>query len=53
MDKYGTYTATDTVVWKTFDAKNSYDSLVMKFKHTNIIPLQNFSHEIYLNYSYV
>ena len=37
-----------TVVWKTFDVKNtSYESLVTKLKHTNIILLQNFSHEIY------
>ena len=43
-----------TVVWKTFNVKKiSYDSLVTKFKHTNIIPLQNFSHKIYLNYSYL
>ena len=43
-----------TVVWKTFDVKKiSYNSLVTKFKHTNIIPLQKFSHEIYLNYSYM
>ena len=40
----------NTVVWKTFGInKNSYGSLVTKFKHTNIIPLQNFSYEIYLH----
>ena len=39
-----------TVVWKNFGVKKiSYCSLVMKLKHTNIIPLQNFSYEIYLN----
>ena len=40
-----------TVVWKTFGIKKiSYDSLIMKFKHTNIIRLQNFSYEIYLHF---
>ena len=36
-----------TVVWKTFSAKKI---LVMKFKYTNTISLQNFSYEIYLNF---
>ena len=40
------------VVWKTFDVKKvSYDSLVTKFKHRNIIPLQIFLQESYSNYS--
>ena len=40
-------------VWKTFGIKkNSYGSLVMKFKHTNIIPLQNFSTEMYLHFPF-
>ena len=40
-----------TVVWKSFGIKKiSYGSLVTKFKHTNIIPLQNFSYEIYLHF---
>ena len=40
-----------TVVWKTFGIKKIlYGSLVTKFKHTNIIPLQNFSYEIYLHF---
>ena len=43
-----------TVVWKTFGIKKiSYGSLVMKFKHTNIIPLQNFSYEIYLHFLFI
>ena len=40
-----------TVVLKTFGVKKiSYGSLVTKFQHTNIIPLQNFSYEVYLHF---
>ena len=42
-----------TAVWKTFGVtKILYGSLVTKFKHTNIIPLQNFSHEIYMHFPF-
>ena len=39
------------IPWKAFNiAKDSYGSLelVIKFKHTNIIPLQNFSYETFV-----
>ena len=49
--KYSDSTLHNAVVRKSFGAKNfSYGSLVTKFKHTNIIPLQIFSYEIYLHF---